>query len=421
MTVHGNQLKTLPYDLASVFGYSGGVAGMDAMKFLHLGRPLALLSFVAFVAVVTVACDGIRLPSELQGPPGLQGDVGAVGPAGEPGATSPQGSRGPQGSAGSGGSAGPAGPAGRQGDTGAKGEQGPQGPEGSGTADDLADQRCPAGEFVTGITGGNLVCLPLPGIPTWYADTDRDGFGDPGISVASVTQPAGFVADATDCDDTNAGINPDALDPPGDGIDQDCDGIDLAAPTWYADTDGDGFGDPASSVASAIQPAEFVADNTDCDDTNGSINPNALDHPGDGIDQDCDGIDQPPTWYADTDGDGFGDPGISVTSATQPAEFVADNTDCDDTNGRINPNALDHPGDGIDQDCDGIDPPVPTWYADTDGDGFGDPAVSVASVTQPAGFVADNTDCNDREFGINPGVPDPPRDRIDRNCDGRDQ
>ena len=357
MTVRGNQLKRLPDDLASVFSYSGGVVGMDVMKFLHLGRPLALLSFVAFLAVVTVACDGIQVPSELQGPRGLQGDVGVVGPMGEPGATGPQGLRGPQSPAGPGGPGGSTGPAGRQGDTGGKGEQGPQGPEGSGSADDLTDQRCPAGEFVMGITGGALLCSPLPGIRTWYADTDRDGFGNPGISVASVTKPAGFVADDTDCDDTNAGINPDALDLPGDGIDQNCDGIVLAAPTWYADTDGDGFGDPASSVVSATQPAEFVADNTDCDDTNGRINTNALEIPGDGIDQDCDGIDPPvPIWYADTDGDGFGDPGTSVAAVTQPAGFVADNTDCDDRNASINPDALDFPGDGIDRNCDGRDP-----------------------------------------------------------------
>ena len=37
-----------------------------------------------------------------------------------------------------------------------------------------------------------------------------------------------------------------------------------------------------------------------CDDTNTGINPDALDPPGDGIDQDCDGIDQPPTSYSDT-------------------------------------------------------------------------------------------------------------------------
>ncbi len=207
-----------------------------------------------------------------------------------------------------------------------------------------------------GFTGGNLVCSSLPGIPTWYADTDRDGFGDPASAMASVTQPAGFVVDNTDCDDTNAGINTNALDPAGDGIDQDCDGIDLPAPTWYADTDGDGFGDPANTVASITQPAGFVADNTDCDDRNAGINPGALDSPGDRIDQDCDGIDpRVPTWYADTDGDGFGDPGSSVAAVSQPAGFVADNTDCDDRNTSINPGALDFPGDGIDRNCDGRD------------------------------------------------------------------
>ena len=332
---------------------------MDVMDILHLGRPLALVSFVAFLAVLIVACDGIQALSGLQGPPGPQGDVGAVGPPGEsgavgpkgePGAISPQGLRGPQGPAGP---PGPAGAAGRRGDTGAKGAQGP---EGGGSTDALTDQSCPPGEFVMGITGGNLVCSSLPGTPTWYADTDGDGFGDPANSVASVTQPAGFVADNTDCDDRNAGINPDALDSPGDLIDQDCDGIDPPPPTWYADTDGDGFGDPASSVASVTPPAGFVADNTDCDDTIAGINPNALEAPGDGIDQDCDGIDPPrPTWYADTGGDGFGDPGSSVASTTQPAGFVADNTDCDDTNAGINPNALDPPRDGIDRNCDGRD------------------------------------------------------------------
>ncbi len=57
-------------------------------------------------------------------------------------------------------------------------------------------------------------------------------------------------------------------------------------------------------------------------------------------------------WYADADADGFGDPQTTRRSASAPKGYVADATDCDDTDGRVYPGA-DEPCDGVDQDCDG--------------------------------------------------------------------
>ncbi len=48
---------------------------------------------------------------------------------------------------------------------------------------------------------------------------------------------------------------------------------DLGTTTWYADTDNDQFGDPAVSTVACSQPANYVADNTDCDDGNALVGP----------------------------------------------------------------------------------------------------------------------------------------------------
>lgn len=113
--------------------------------------------------------------------------------------------------------------------------------------------------------------------------------------------------------------------------------IDVAGTVSFTDADGDGY-----------------ASNVDCNDADAAINPGA-DEICDGIDNNCNGdIDEAggATWYADTDGDTYGDAGSTTISCTTPDGYVADNTDCNDGNDAINPAATEV-CDGVDNNCDG--------------------------------------------------------------------
>ena len=69
---------------------------------------------------------------------------------------------------------------------------------------------------------------------------------------------------------------------------------------YYTDADGDGFGLP-SCDCNGIVPPNTVPTGGDCDDSNATINPNAIELCPDNIDQDCDGTSAD----CDMDGDGF--------------------------------------------------------------------------------------------------------------------
>jgi len=232
-----------------------------------------------------------------------------------------------------------------------------------------------------------------------------------------------------DCDDADPTVF-DGAPELCDGIDNDCDGVvddNVAYIDYFEDADGDGFGDPGVVQSTCDgAPSGFVADNTDCDGSDPTVFPGA-EEVCDGVDQDCDGaVDDglPLTdWFADADGDGFGDgTDILSTCDTSPPSGYADvDGDCDPDNGNVYPGG-DEFCDDIDNDCDlEIDEEVVyrDVYADTDGDGFGDDddTQSICEPDAPAGWVDLGGDCDDDEEVVYPGA-DELCDGLDNDCDG---
>ena len=81
---------------------------------------------------------------------------------------------------------------------------------------------------------------------------------------------------------------------------------------WYADSDGDLYGDPSSSNLCERAVSTDVTDNNDCDDTDPDEYPGVL-------------------WYADSAGDLYGDPSSSNSCERAVSTDVADNNGRDYT------------------------------------------------------------------------------------------
>lgn len=250
----------------------------------------------------------------------------------------------------------------------------------------------------------------------WFADIDADGYGDAANSLTACSLPAGYTADDADCDDTDAAENPDAEEVC-DGDDDDCDGeIDedsaVDAGSWFPDADGDGYGETLGWVVTCDAPAGYIAQSADCDDSDAAEYPGA---------DEADAIDVS-TWYADVDADGWGDELSTSLACDQPVGSLATSGDCDDTDGTINPDAdevcggADEDCDGETDENAAVD--AGDWFVDADADGFGDVAAAASpACTQPSGLAASNDDCDDGSAAVNPGE-DELCNTIDDDCDG---
>ena len=316
------------------------------------------------------------------------------------------------------------------------------------------------------------------GAPTlMYLDGDGDGFGVDSNFAEVCSTDAGYAASAGDCDDSNSAVNPGAEDLC-DGIDNNCNGLDdgTDAATWYMDNDGDGYGGELYSMAACEQPdGPWFAEATDCDDADPDSSPKGVEV-CDGADNDCDGTadedaTDPSMFYADSDGDGYGDAKTTVDACSPPSGYVdnaddcddadaaqpgliyadrdgdgygdasatgviscgdlpggytTNTDDCDDSNAGINPGAVEICDDAnADEDCSGAADDADsgatgqlTWYPDGDGDGYGDGSgATVSYCDQPSGYALDGTDCDDSDSASGGGGAEI-CDGIDNDCDG---
>jgi hypothetical protein len=242
-----------------------------------------------------------------------------------------------------------------------------------------------AGELCDGLDNdcdGTVDDSPTDGV-AGYADADGDTYGDDTLVTYACTAQAGTVTRGGDCDDTDPAFHPGADEPDcTDPVDYNCDGS-----TGYADGDADGW-----------------AACTECDDGAAAVNPTATEACN-GVDDDCDdGIDEPgatgeATWYADADGDGYGDPTLAASACDAPAGYVADDTDCDDADAAINPATV--------------------WQRDADGDGYGGTTDTVTRCEAPMGYVVGSDDCDDDDDAVHPGATEIcDGAAVDEDCDG---
>ncbi len=339
-----------------------------------------------------------------------------------------------------------------------------------GTADSgqFTPDPCYSGSY--GVTIDFTVTIGSDCTPTtWYADADGDGYGNAAMSVEACEAPEGYVADATDCDDTDASVWRTGnffVDNDGDGytvgeamamcygletpaghvvtsLGVDCDDNNAAvyqSAMLFVDNDGDGYtvGEATSVCYGATIPEGYVMESLgiDCDDNDAELYQSILvfaDNDGDGytvgeavaicfgteipegftqtsLGADCNDNDasvwQSMMLFVDNDGDGYtmGEATSVCFGATMPEGYVATSlgADCNDQDASVYQSMM--------------------LFVDNDGDGFtvGEAVDVCYGAEMPEGYVMESlgVDCDDDNAAINPNATEIPGNGIDENCNG---
>ena len=144
---------------------------------------------------------------------------------------------------------------------------------------------------------------------------------------------------------------------------------DVLAGTFFADADGDGYGNAAGATNACPTPG-FVNNDDDAFPSNPSEH---ADSDGDGVGNNGDAFPNDPTETRDSDRDGVGDNGDAFPN--DPTETRDSDRDGVGDNGDAFPNnpaeTRDSDGDGVGDNGDAF-PFNPAETADSDGDGIGD-------------------------------------------------
>ena len=259
-------------------------------------------------------------------------------------------------------------------------------------------------------------------VPADEGDDDSDGYVECDLDAGGWDGTG--LKDGGDCDDGNTSINPGGTEVCDGGVDNDCNdladdddpGVDTSTGgvEHWADSDGDGFGDELDSPQETCEvPSDRVVNDSDCDDTDGTVYPSATEL-CDGLVNDCDS-GALPSDETDDDGDGY----VECTEDTDGWDGSGSPgfEDCDDGDDTVYPTAPEL-CDGLQNDCDLGS--LPDDESDLDGDGWVECEIDADGWQNGATTPTGELDCDDDEATTYPGATEVCADKVDQDCDGYD-